>query len=41
MEIMTIDLSDDVRPIPNPVRTFDEAFQNFRKLVLHYGTEIL
>ena len=26
------DLSDDSRPIPNPVTTFPEAFQHYRKL---------
>lgn len=34
MEISVDDLSDEKRSIPNPVRTFCEAFKHYRKLTL-------
>ena len=48
MEIAVLDLSDEVRSVPNPVRTFSEAFQHYRKyyftkhIVMSYeGVDIL
>ena len=31
--ISVFDLSEQVRPIPNPVRTFEEAFKPYRKYI--------
>lgn len=33
MEISALDLSDEQKPIPNPVRTFDEAFRQYPEIL--------
>lgn len=34
-KIMVQDLCPDQRKVPNPVRTFEEAFTHYRKLLLY------
>lgn len=36
MEIAVLDLSEEERSVPNPVKTFSEAFQHYRELFTNY-----
>jgi len=39
--ITVADISGLNRPIPNPVRTFEEAFKHYRKSIYHHLSVII